>query len=113
MRATRRLDHAWRLRLYNVASQSFGITQCLFARPARQIEPPTGRRRAERYRRIGLAETDAARAKILWQLMTDAQRNLLCTPDTSRALRGHALMAPDGKGPDSGTEIRGPPKGMP
>ena len=62
---------------------------------------------------VGLAETDAARAKILWQLMTDAQRNLLCTPDTSRALRGHALMAPDGKGPDSGTEIRGPPKGMP
>ena len=87
MRATRRLDRARRRRLYNVASQSFGITQCLFARPARQIEPPTGRRRAERYRRIGLAETDAARAKILWQPLTEARRNLLSTPDTSRALR--------------------------
>ena len=37
--------------------------------------------RAERYRRLALAETDATRAKALWQLAEDAERNLLWTSD--------------------------------
>ena len=47
--------------------------------------PPDGdaQTRAERYRRLALAETDPARAKILWQLVEDAQRKLLCTSDDS------------------------------
>jgi hypothetical protein len=37
--------------------------------------------RAQRYRRPAVAETDAERAKILWQLVEDAQRGALCLHD--------------------------------
>jgi hypothetical protein len=40
--------------------------------------------RAERYLRLALAETNADRAKILWQLVEEAERNLLCTSDGAR-----------------------------
>jgi hypothetical protein len=46
---------------------------------SREVNPNS---RAERYRRLALAETDAARAKILWQLVDEAQR-LLCISDGS------------------------------
>jgi hypothetical protein len=35
--------------------------------------------RAQRYRRLAVAETDTDRAKVLWQLVEDAQRGALCT----------------------------------
>ena len=44
-----------------------------------RIAPTSAEARAERYRRLAVAETDAARAKILWQLVEDALRNALCT----------------------------------
>ena len=58
-------------------------------RPPKLNRPPDGdaQSRAERYRRLALAETDPARAKILWQLVEDALRNLLFTSDASRPSR--------------------------
>jgi hypothetical protein len=35
--------------------------------------------RAQRYRRLAVAEIDAERAKVLWQLVEDTQRGALCT----------------------------------
>jgi hypothetical protein len=47
----------------------------------RQLPSFARETRAQRYRRLALAETDPARAKILWRLVEDAQRNALCTAD--------------------------------
>jgi hypothetical protein len=44
-----------------------------------RVAPTSMETRAQRYRRLAVAETNAARAKILWQLVEDAQRNALCT----------------------------------
>ena len=44
-----------------------------------RITPTRAETRAQRYRRLAVAETDAERAKVLWQLVEDAQRGALCT----------------------------------
>ena len=46
---------------------------------APRITPTRAETRAQRYRRLAVAETDAERAKVLWQLVEDAQRGALCT----------------------------------
>jgi hypothetical protein len=43
-----------------------------------RITPTRAETRAQRYRRLAIAETDAERAKVLWQLVEDAQRGALC-----------------------------------
>jgi len=43
------------------------------------MTPTRAETRAQRYRRLAVAETDADRAKVLWQLVEDAQRGALCT----------------------------------
>jgi hypothetical protein len=40
--------------------------------------------RAQRYRRIAVAETDATRAKVPWRLVEEAQRDALCTSHVRR-----------------------------
>ena len=71
--------YSWRSNSSTVAVMPFCRT-----RPPIETRPLTKEResRAERYRRLALAETDAARAKILWQLVDEAQR-LLCISDGS------------------------------
>ena len=49
-----------------------------------RIAPTLAETRAQRYRRLAIAETGAARAKILWQLVEDAQRNALCCTSNAR-----------------------------
>jgi hypothetical protein len=49
-----------------------------------RITPTRVETRAQRYRRLAVAETDAERAKVLWQLVEDAQRGALCTLDEDR-----------------------------
>jgi len=44
-----------------------------------RITPTRAETRAQRYRRLAVAETDSDRAKVLWQLVEDAQRGALCT----------------------------------
>ena len=46
--------------------------------------PTRAETRAQRYRRLAVAETNAERAKVLWQLVEDAQRSALCTLDENR-----------------------------
>jgi hypothetical protein len=44
-----------------------------------RITPTSAETRAQRYRRLAVAERDADHAKVLWQLVDDAQRGALCT----------------------------------
>jgi hypothetical protein len=50
-----------------------------FCQTRPRITPPRAETRAQRYRRLAVAETDTERAKVLWQLVEDAQRGALCT----------------------------------
>lgn len=52
-----------------------------------RITPTSAEARAQRYRRLAVAETDASRAKILWQLVEDALRNALCTSHCDDTVR--------------------------
>lgn len=52
--------------------------------------------RAVRYRRLALAETDKARAALLFRIADEAERGVLCTPDQVRN-----PVIPDTKAPQA------------
>src|SRR6516164_10055250 len=56
-----------------------GLTAMPLCQTGPRITPTRAETRAQRYRRLAVAETDAERAKVLWQLVEDAQRGALCT----------------------------------
>ena len=49
-----------------------------------RITPTRAETRTQGYRRLAVAETDAERAKALWQLVEDAQRGALWTLHNDR-----------------------------
>jgi hypothetical protein len=60
-----------------------------------RITPTSAETRAQRYRRLAVAETDADRAKVLWQLVEDAQRGALCTLHDDRLTVERSNVTPE------------------
>jgi hypothetical protein len=51
--------------------------------------------RAVRYRRLALAETDKARAALLFKIADEAERGVLCTGDEPPKRAGAEIKSPN------------------